>query len=97
MGLLSVRRRRTPGLRREEVAELAGIGVDPTQRRRGIGSALLAPGIDASVRDRVPCALLTNTEENLAFYAGHGFEVVQEGRTPDQGPRAWMMRRKLSV
>jgi transcriptional regulator with XRE-family HTH domain len=28
MGLASVRRRRTPGLRREEVAELAGIGVD---------------------------------------------------------------------
>src|ERR1700759_5693558 len=28
MGLPSVRRRRTPGLRREEVAELAGIGVD---------------------------------------------------------------------
>jgi ribosomal protein S18 acetylase RimI-like enzyme len=76
---------------------LAGIGVDPAQRRRGIGSALLAPGIDASVRDRVPCALLTNTEENLAFYGRHGFEVVQEGRTPDQGPRAWMMRRKPSV
>ena len=28
MGLSSTRRRRTPGLRREEVAELAGIGVD---------------------------------------------------------------------
>jgi transcriptional regulator with XRE-family HTH domain len=28
MGLPTVRRRRTPGLRREEVAELAGIGVD---------------------------------------------------------------------
>ena len=28
MGVVSVRRRRTPGLRREEVAELAGIGVD---------------------------------------------------------------------
>ena len=28
LGLPSLRRRRTPGLRREEVAELAGIGVD---------------------------------------------------------------------
>src|ERR1700749_2517728 len=28
MGLAAGRRRRTPGLRREEVAELAGIGVD---------------------------------------------------------------------
>ena len=28
VGLTATRRRRTPGLRREEVAELAGIGVD---------------------------------------------------------------------
>jgi len=76
---------------------LAGIGVEPSQRRRGIGAALLAPGIEASRRDQVPCALLTNTEGNLAFYTKYGFEVVQEGRTPDQGPRAWMMRRKPSV
>jgi ribosomal protein S18 acetylase RimI-like enzyme len=76
---------------------LAGIGVDPTQRRRGIGSALLAPGIDASVRDRVPCALLTNTAENLAFYRRNRIEVVQEGRTPNHGPPARMMRRKPSV
>ena len=59
---------------------LAGIGVDPPQRRRGIGSALIAPGIEASERDGIPCALLTNTEQNLAFYEHHGFEVVLEGR-----------------
>ena len=76
---------------------LAGIGVDPSCRRRGIGSALLVPGIEASVRDRVPCALLTNTEENVAFYAKRGFEVIREGHTPERGPRAWMMRRKPSV
>jgi ribosomal protein S18 acetylase RimI-like enzyme len=76
---------------------LAGIGVDPIQRRRGIGSALLGPGMEASARDLVPCALLTNTEANLAFYARHGFEVVREGRTPDNGPRAWVMRRKPTV
>jgi ribosomal protein S18 acetylase RimI-like enzyme len=76
---------------------LAGIGVDPPSRRHGIGSALLAPGIEASNHGRVPCALLTNAEENLAFYAGHGFEVVREGRTPEQGPPAWMMRRQPTV
>src|SRR5262245_63210183 len=52
---------------------LAGIGVEPTQRRRGIGSALMEPGIEAAERDGVPCALLTNSEENLAFYESHGF------------------------
>lgn len=76
---------------------LAGIGVESSHRRSGIGSALLEPGITASVRDRVPCALLTNTEPNVAFYEKRGFEVIQEGRTPEQGPPAWMMLRKPSV
>jgi len=72
---------------------LAGIGVDPPYQRRGIGSALLAPGLEAADGAGLPCALLTNSEENLAFYGHRGFEVVLEGRTPDDGPRAWMMRR----
>ena len=46
----------------------------------------MQPGFEASARDGVPCALLTNNEANLAFYEGHGFEVVQEGQTPDDGP-----------
>jgi ribosomal protein S18 acetylase RimI-like enzyme len=73
---------------------LAGIGVDPARRRDGIGSALMQPGLEASDRDDVPSALLTNNEENLAFYELHGYEVVRHGRTPDDGPRAWMMRRR---
>jgi ribosomal protein S18 acetylase RimI-like enzyme len=72
---------------------LAGIGVDPPYQRRGIGSALLAPGLEAADEAGLPCALLTNSEENLGFYGHRGFEVVLEGRTPDDGPRAWMMRR----
>jgi ribosomal protein S18 acetylase RimI-like enzyme len=93
--------RAVEAMRAESVPEphwyLAGIGVEPAERRRGIGSALIAPGIEASVRDRIPCALLTNAEANLPFYERHGFEVVLEGKTPDDGPRAWMMRRKPSV
>jgi GNAT superfamily N-acetyltransferase len=73
---------------------LAGIGVDPARRRTGIGSALIQPGLEASDRDRVPCALLTNNERNVAFYSNRGFEVVHEGRTPEDGPVAWMMRRR---
>jgi ribosomal protein S18 acetylase RimI-like enzyme len=72
---------------------LAGIGVEPRHRRRGIGTALLGPGVEAADSSGLPCALLTNSEENLAFYAKRGFEVVLEGHTPEDGPRAWMMRR----
>ena len=84
-------------MRAESVPEphwyLAGIGVAPSSQRQGIGSALLQPGIEAATKAGVPCALLTNSERNLAFYRRHGFEVVHEGRTPDDGPKAWMMRR----
>ena len=73
---------------------LAGIGVEPGERRRGIGSALMAPGIEAAERDGVPCALLTNSEQNLAFYEAHGFVTMLEGETPRGGPHAWMMVRQ---
>lgn len=72
---------------------LAGIGVDVGSRHQGIGSALLEPGMRHSTEDRIPCTLLTNNEENVAFYANRGFEVVREGRTPDEGPAAWVMHR----
>jgi ribosomal protein S18 acetylase RimI-like enzyme len=72
---------------------LAGIGVEPSERRRGIGSALLAPGIEAADRAGIPSALLTNAEANLPFYRAHGFEVVLEDATPAGGPHAWMMVR----
>jgi ribosomal protein S18 acetylase RimI-like enzyme len=89
--------RAVEALRAQAVPEahwyLAGIGVDPPFQRRGIGGALLAPGLEAAGQAGLPCALLTNSERNLPFYCSHGFEVVLEGRTPENGPRAWMMRR----
>jgi ribosomal protein S18 acetylase RimI-like enzyme len=72
---------------------LAGIGVDPAHQRQGIGGALLEPGIRAAEEQGLPCALITNSPWNLSFYANRGFEVIREGRTPDDGPQAWMMRR----
>jgi ribosomal protein S18 acetylase RimI-like enzyme len=72
---------------------LAGIGVDPSAQRRGIGSKLLEPGVAAAARDALPVVLLTNNELNLPFYRSNGFEVVREGETPKGGPRAWAMVR----
>src|SRR5262249_26864207 len=72
---------------------LAGIGVEPSEQRRGIGGALMTPGLEASEREGVPCALLTNSEQNLSFYRSHGFVTVLEGDAPSGGPHAWMMVR----
>jgi ribosomal protein S18 acetylase RimI-like enzyme len=70
---------------------LAGIGVDPSAQRRGIGTALLEPGLAAAARAGLPAVLLTNNEANLSFYERHGFRVVREDETPKGGPRAWAM------
>jgi len=70
---------------------LAGIGVDPSAQRRGIGAALLEPGLTAAAHAGLPAALLTNSESNLPFYERHGFRVVREGDTPKGGPHAWAM------
>jgi len=70
---------------------LAGIGVDPSAQRSGVGSALIAPGVEAAARDGLPAVLLTNNEANLPFYERHGFVVVREDDTPRGGPHAWAM------
>ena len=70
---------------------LAGIGVEPSAQRRGVGGALLEPGLAAAARAALPVVLLTNNEANLPFYAHYGFEVVREERTPKNGPNAWAM------
>ncbi len=70
---------------------LAGIGVDPDAQRRGIGSALIAPGVEAAARDGLPAVLLTNNEANLPFYEAQGFAVVRKDETPRGGPQAWAM------
>jgi ribosomal protein S18 acetylase RimI-like enzyme len=73
---------------------LAGIGVDPQEQRKGIGSALLEPGLAGAASAGLPCVLLTNAERNLSFYRRNGFEVVLEADTPTGAPHAWAMVRK---
>ena len=70
---------------------LAGIGVEPAAQRQGVGAALLRPGVEAAAASHIPAVLLTNNEANLAFYQANGFAVVREGRTPEDGPKAWAM------
>ena len=70
---------------------LAGIGVEPSAQRQGVGAALLRPGVDAAAAARIPAILLTNNEANLPFYESSGFAVVRQGRTPENGPKAWAM------
>src|SRR6201996_5547817 len=70
VGLPATRRRRTPGLRREEVAELAGIGVDwyvRLEQGRDVNPSLMT--IDALAR---ALRLSKSEHGHLRSLARHG-------------------------
>lgn len=69
------------------------IGVDPTQRGRGRGSALLAYWLDRC-DDRAETAYLESANpRNLSLYRRHGFEVLDVVEVEDVPPVFPMHRR----
>jgi GNAT superfamily N-acetyltransferase len=81
---------------REPHYYLAILGTEPELQGRGIGSALMAPVLDGCDRDEIPAYLESSREENIAFYARHGFRVTGEVDLPG-GPRVWPMWRDPAV
>lgn len=73
---------------------LATLGVVAAARRRGIGSALLAPVLAEADAEGVDAYLETSTERNLRFYARLGFEVSGHVSVPGGGPPVWGMTRR---
>jgi GNAT superfamily N-acetyltransferase len=78
---------------REEHWYLSLLATDPTLWRRGVGTALLEPGLERVDGDGLPCYLETQKESNLAYYRRFGFEET-ERLTPDpKGPPLFTMTR----
>lgn len=69
------------------------LGVDPTRQGRGHGKELITPGLDLADRDRLPCYLETQKEQNVAWYARFGFDVREEIRLPGMPP-VWCLWRR---
>ncbi|MFF4776010.1 GNAT family N-acetyltransferase [Microtetraspora fusca] len=78
----------------EPVWFLGTVGVDPDHQGKGLGRAVIEPGIRAAEEAGVPAFLETSTEANVAFYRRLGFEVTAEVDLPDGGPRTWAMIRR---
>jgi GNAT superfamily N-acetyltransferase len=70
------------------------IGVLPLHRRKGIATALLEAGHTRADDLGLPVALDTDTQENVAFYARRGYEVLARERLPDTGGELVAMRRQ---
>lgn len=72
---------------------LAVLGTDPPAQGRGVGSALLRPGLELCDREGLPAYLESSKESNVGFYARFGFRVTEEVRMPGDGPTVWLMWR----
>lgn len=46
-------------------------------QRRGVGTALMQHGLARIDAEGLPCYLETNTEKNVGYYLGQGFEMVE--------------------
>jgi ribosomal protein S18 acetylase RimI-like enzyme len=71
---------------------LFAIGTDPAWQNRGVGTALLEPGLARCDAERMPAYLESSNERNLPFYRRHGFETTGEVRAAG-APKLTLMRR----
>jgi ribosomal protein S18 acetylase RimI-like enzyme len=68
---------------------------DPMVWRRGIGTALMEPSLEALDADGLPCYLETQKESNLAYYRRFGFEETDRLTPSPGGPPLFTMTRPV--
>jgi GNAT superfamily N-acetyltransferase len=69
------------------------LGTLPEERRRGAGSAVLAPVLARCDDEDTMVVCETCEEQNLAFYGRLGFEVTAQRHLADGGPLSWTLQR----
>ena len=72
---------------------LAVMGVAPVWQGRGLGTALMRPGLDEIDAASLPAYLESSTPRSRALYERHGFVVTGEMNVPLGGPPIWLMWR----
>jgi GNAT superfamily N-acetyltransferase len=76
---------------------LFAIGVTPGNKGRGLGTALITEILRRCDAEGIPAYLENSKEENLPFYAGHGFKVQRQIRFAPSAPPVWLMWREPAV
>jgi ribosomal protein S18 acetylase RimI-like enzyme len=70
------------------------IGTLPECKGQGIGSALIRHVLRKCDEENLPAYLENSKQDNLAFYRGHGFEVVDQIHFARGAPPVWLMWRE---
>jgi GNAT superfamily N-acetyltransferase len=71
---------------------LGAIGVEPDQRRQGLGAALLGRVLADAAATEVPVGIVTDRAENLPFYRRAGLVLVAQKTTADGALSWWSFR-----
>ena len=82
---------------RDEHWYLQMLATHPDWQRQGLGAQLMHHMFERADDEGLACYLETETEENVAYYRHHGFQVRSEWDVPDwqhlPGPHMWGMLR----
>jgi len=73
---------------------LFAIGATPASQGQGVGSLLMSHMLRRCDSELMPAYLENSKQANLAFYQGHGFEVIREIRFAKGAPPLWLMWRE---
>jgi GNAT superfamily N-acetyltransferase len=71
---------------------LPWLGVDPAVQGRGLGTALLRPGLAAVDQSHLPAYLETPNPRTIPFYERLGFEVTAQAQAGTCPPMTCMLR-----
>jgi GNAT superfamily N-acetyltransferase len=72
--------------------DLDSIAVEHADRGGGLGSALIAVGLERARAAGTGAFLATGSAENVPLYMRAGFRLVEDADAPDGGPHIWFMR-----
>lgn len=70
------------------------IGARKGARGKGYGSALMKRCIELAEADKMPIYLENSKQENLRFYEGHDFKVIDKITIGKGSPPIWLMVRQ---
>lgn len=73
---------------------LFAIAVDPRFQGQGLGKRVMAPMLRYCDEHGLPAFLENSKAQNLAFYRGRGFEVIEDFDVDGKGLPMWLMLRQ---
>jgi GNAT superfamily N-acetyltransferase len=73
---------------------LWGLAVNPSQKSKGIGAALMQPVLKKADTQNLPIYLETHAEKNVSYYQKNGFGLIHTAKIPKYDLPIWCILRE---